>query len=128
MNQNSQGLVGLRAGYGSEGRGEVITIPFVFKAGATMLVLNLDTGSGGEVRVEVQDASAPAGGGGGGGQPAFPGYTLYDSIPLTRNALAVKVAWAGDHARGTNVSAFAGVPIQLRFVMEDAWLFSFAFE
>ena len=133
---------GLRAGYGASGRGEVTTKP-LRSCGRAMvggewpsansasggichgtaihgwgwakeLVLNMDSGVGGELRCELQSED---------GMP-LPGFTLNQSVPMTRNSLRARVAWAG----GTPFSSLgAEQAIRLRFILEDAWLYSFEF-
>ena len=69
----------------------------------------------GEITCELQDQ----------GGRALPGFTMNESVPMTRNGLKARVAWAG----GTTLSSLgAEQAIRLRFVMEDAWLYSFQFE
>jgi hypothetical protein len=138
------GIFGLRAGYGSTGRGEVVTKPLMACGApgaevdpgavgvggpcrgtrphgwswARSLLLNLDTGVGGEIRCELQDLHGHA----------LPGFSLNESVPLTRNSLSARVVWRGpasDHSFATLPSA---QPLRLRFTMEDAWLFAFHFE
>jgi hypothetical protein len=134
---------GLHAGYGATGRGEVVTKPLrscgyqrrgadaawaLLSSGsggichgapvhgfgwARALILNMDSGVGGELRVELQSVD--------GG--ALPGFTLNESVPMTRNSLRAQVSWAGS----TPLSALADQAIRLRFVMEDVWLYSFQF-
>ena len=134
---------GLRAGYGSTGRGEVVTKP-LFSCGragdgdgrwtrassasggvcrgtlphgwgwAKELLLNMDSGVGGELRCELQDASGKA----------IPGFTLDESVPMTRNSLRARVRWAGEKPLS---SLGSDQPLRLRFSMEDTWLYSFQF-
>ena len=81
---------------------------------ATELHLNMDSGVGGELRCEIQDEDGRA----------IPGFTLNESVPMTRNSLHARVAWAGD----TPLSSLgAERPLRLRFVIEDCWLFAFQF-
>ena len=72
----------------------------------------------GEVRCELQDVHGVA----------LPGFTLDESVPLTRNSLSAKAMWRGpgsDHSLATLPSA---EPIRLRLTMEDAWVYAFHFE
>ena len=79
-----------------------------------IISLPIISGIGGELRCELQDAN---------GRP-LPGFTLNQSIPMTRNSLRARVAWAGD----TPLSSLEPTqPLRVRFVMEDTWLFSFQF-
>ena len=91
--------------------GELITKPVVF-TGAE-LELNYATSAAGSLRVEIRDED---------GRP-IPGYTLRESIDIFGNRIAGHAAWK----HGTDVSALAGRPVILRFVMGDADLYSMRF-
>ena len=105
------GLVGLHAGYGSQGKltrnlevacdvrvcverwlvlftgsGSVLTKPFLLGTSVKQLLLNVNSGVGGEVRVAVVDGVT---------KEALPGLDLEHAIPLTRDSLSVAVAWTG---------------------------------
>ena len=88
--------------------GEMITKPFVFQG--AQLEINYSTSAGGVVRVEIQDSQ---------GKP-MPGYTLEDCVEIVGDKISQSVAWKS----GTDVSPLAGMPIRLRFVMQEADLFS----
>jgi hypothetical protein len=104
----TDGFVSVRAPYSG---GELLTRPLTFSG--RELVLNVATSAAGSVRVEIQDAE---------GRP-LPGYTLADAVEIYGNALERVVAWKG----GTDVSALAGQPVRLRFVMQDADLYTLQF-
>jgi hypothetical protein len=91
--------------------GELLTRPLTF-AGRE-LAINVATSAVGSVRVEMQDAE---------GRP-LPGYMLADAAEIYGNALERVVAWKG----GADVSALAGQPVRLRFVMQDADLYTMQF-
>jgi hypothetical protein len=91
--------------------GEMITKPVTF-AGRE-LEINYSTSAGGLVRVELQD---PAG-------SPFPEFMLADCDPIFGDEIARVVKWKSS----SNVHALAGRPVRLRFVMEDADLFSLRF-
>ncbi len=91
--------------------GELVTKPLTFTG--KELEINYSTSAAGQVRVELQDA---------GGKP-IPGFTLEDCEPIWGDHIARIVSWKG----GADVSALAGKPIKIRFVMEDADLFSLKF-
>ena len=102
--------------------GELTTRPLVFAG--SKLQLNLDTGAGGTVRVEIQDQA---------GNP-IPGFALEDADEINGNYLQVPARWRAEvvgklrRAEGDpDVSALAGRPVRLRFVMRDARLYSFQF-
>lgn len=77
------------------------------------LLLNYAAGSGGQVQVELQNAS---------GQP-LPGFTLQDCTPLSGDQIEQAVTWSGSD----DVSALAGQPVRLRFVMKSADLYALQF-
>ncbi|MCP5518654.1 MAG: hypothetical protein H7A45_15495 [Verrucomicrobiales bacterium] len=91
--------------------GEWVTRPLTF-AGRE-LVLNVSTSAAGGVRVELQDAD---------GKP-LPGHSLAESREVIGDAIERVVAWSG----GRDLSAFAGRPVRLRFVMRDADIYSLRF-
>jgi hypothetical protein len=92
--------------------GECVTRPLTFEG--ARLVLNLSTGAAGSARVEIQDPS---------GQP-LPGYTLAEALELVGDSIERTVEWKA----GADVSALAGRPVRLRFVMKDADLYSIRFQ
>ena len=57
------------------------------------------------------------------GKP-IPGFTVEDCQMQIGNEIDRKVTWKS----GTDVSALAGKPVRLRFVMRDADLYSIKFE
>ncbi len=91
--------------------GEMLTKPFTF-AGST-LHLNAATSAAGFIAAEVQDHL---------GQP-LPGFSLADMTPWYGDELDAAMTWKG----GSDLSARAGQPIRLRFVMKDADLFALRF-
>jgi hypothetical protein len=93
------------------GRGELLTRPLRF-AGAE-LVLNVATSAAGSVRVEVRDTAGKA----------LPGRGLRDSDALVGDAIERVVTWRGD----ADLSRWAGKPVRLRVILEDADLFSLRF-
>lgn len=91
--------------------GEVVTKPVVFN-GKT-LRLNFSTSAAGSVRVELQDSAGSA----------LPGFSLDECEETFGDALDRAVAWKS----GRDVSAHAGKPVRLRFVLKDADIFAFRF-
>ena len=77
------------------------------------LVLNVSTSAAGSVRVEIQDAK---------GQP-LPGYTLAEAVEIIGDSIERVVAWNSS----LDLSALAGRPVRLRFVMKDADIYSVRF-
>lgn len=103
------GFVSAHAAYTG---GEFTTPPLRFAG--NQLVLNVDTSANGEVRVEIEDEN---------GAP-LRGFTLGDADRIfTANETNCPVSWRGQ----TDLSALAGQPIRLRFVMRDCDLYAFQF-
>jgi len=103
------GFASLHADYAG---GEMTTKPFTFTGKA--LHLNLSTGAAGTVAVEIQDAE---------GKP-LPGFTLDDCKAISYDDIDRVIAWKA----GSDVSALAGKPVRLRWILKDADVFSFRFE
>jgi hypothetical protein len=91
--------------------GEMITKPLRF-AGRE-LELNFATSAAGSLRVELQD---PAG-------SALPGCALADCPEIIGDQIERIVVWKG----GADLSALAGQPVRLRFVLKDADLYALRF-
>jgi hypothetical protein len=91
--------------------GELLTKPLTFTG--KELVLNFATSAAGGIRVEIQDAA---------GNP-LPGFALADAVETIGNEIDRVVRWKS----GTDVSALAGKPVRLRFVMHDARLYALWF-
>ncbi|WP_236974178.1 hypothetical protein [Membranihabitans maritimus] len=92
--------------------GEVVTKPLVFKG--DNLNINFSSSAAGEILVELLDEK---------GQP-IPGFGLSECDPVFGDAIERTVSWKGR----INVSAIAGKPVKLRFVLKDADLYSFQFK
>jgi hypothetical protein len=90
--------------------GALTTVPLTF-AGDDLL-LNISTSAGGSAAVELQSPD---------GRP-IDGFALADCIPIIGDDLAFPVRW-----RGGNVGALAGQSVRIRFVINDADLYSFRF-
>ena len=103
------GFVSVKAPYAG---GEMVTHPLTF-AGRELTV-NYATSAVGSVQVELQQAD---------GTPVE-GHTLAESIPLIGDEIEAVVRWQGV----SDVSALAGQPVRLRFVMKDADLYSLRFQ
>ena len=91
--------------------GEMLTRLLTFSG--SELVLNYSTSAAGSVRVEIQGPSGDA----------IPGYALEDAQEIVGDEIERLVAWKA----GTDVSALAGKPVRLRFVLKDADLYSLRF-
>ena len=102
------GFVSLHA---SPGVGELQTKPLLFEGDE--LVINMLTAPNGNVRVEIQDYE---------GVP-IDDFTLADCDPVQGDAIERVVTWAGSPDPGQ----LAGRPVRLRFVLENADVYSFRF-
>jgi len=92
--------------------GELLTKPVRFRG--RQLELNFSTSAAGSVRVEIQDAA---------GKP-LPGFALADCPAIFGDAIERTVTWS----KGSDVSAIAGQPVRLRFVLNDADVYAFRFK
>ena len=122
------GLVGLRAGYGTPGRGRAITRPLSFGPASGLdasaheewrLLLNLDAGAGGVAYIELL---SPAG-------EVLPGFSRAEAIATATNSLEAVVRWRSPVNNKTlgNVASLLGKPIRIAFELEDAVLYTFRF-
>lgn len=102
------GFVSLDAGIAG---GAVITKPFLTVG--TQLHLNVNVHDGGEARVEIVDQDGST----------IPGFGLADCRPVTADNIDAVVSWEV----GADIRRFAGQPVRLRIVVQDAALFSFQF-
>lgn len=91
--------------------GECLTRPFIFAG--DVLELNYATSAAGSLRVEIRDHQ---------NRPIH-GYELRNAMDLFGNRLDGQARWRA----GDDVSALAGKPVRLRFVMRDADLYAFRF-
>jgi hypothetical protein len=103
------GFVSIRA---PRSGGELITKPLTF-TGKTLQV-NFATAAAGSLKLEIQDAA---------GKP-LPGYSLADSEDHFGDSTARTLQWK----TGSDLSPLAGRPVKLRFVLQDADLYSIKFE
>jgi hypothetical protein len=101
------GFVSVHSG---EKGGELVTKPLTFTGKS--LVLNYATKGKGTLKVELQDAS---------GKP-ISGFTASDCKPLTGDEIAGKVTFAGG-----DIGKLAGKPVRVRFVLQNADLYSLRF-
>lgn len=92
--------------------GEMRTKPLIF-AGAS-LAINYSTSAAGSVWVEMQDAD---------GKP-LPGFTREDADEIIGDEIERIVTWKGS----ADVSALAGKPVRLRFILKDADLYAIRFK
>jgi hypothetical protein len=104
----TDGFAAVHAGW--EG-GEMRTHPLLFSG--SRLEINYATSAAGSLRVEIQTAD---------GTP-IPGFDLVDCPPIIGDQISRVVAWGGT----SDLSALAGLPLRLRFVLREADLFSLRF-
>ena len=91
--------------------GEFVTRPLLFQG--TKLSLNFSTSAAGSIWVEIQDNN---------GKP-LPGFSLADCSVIFGDTADRTLSWKN----GSDVSSLAGKPVRLRFVLQDADIFSFQF-
>ncbi len=91
--------------------GEILTRPIVFSGNA--LEINYSTSAAGSVLVEIQNEA---------GEP-ISGFTLGDCVEIIGDEIGRTIAWKS----GSDMSALAGRPVRLRFVMKEADLYSMRF-
>jgi len=92
--------------------GELITKTLTF-AGSS-LFLNYATSAAGSIKVEILD----------GDGVVIPGYEAENSFEIIGNHIARAVEWNGSK----DISALAGTPVRLRFLMKDADLYALQFK
>jgi len=102
------GLVSVHA----DGEGEMVTKPLRFQG--DRLVLNYLAAEHGKIRVEIQDDQGKA----------ISGFERDRCQPLTGDAIAGQVAWEG----APQWESLRGKPVILRFVLQNADLFSLRFQ
>jgi hypothetical protein len=86
------------------------TVTFTGKS----LYLNYATSAAGSIRVELLD----------GDGVVIPGYEADKSFEIIGNQVERAVEWNGS----TDISALAGTPVRVRFVMKDADLYAIQFK
>ncbi|MCB1230491.1 MAG: hypothetical protein KDN19_09510, partial [Verrucomicrobiae bacterium] len=110
----TDGFISVNAGFEE---GEFVTRPLVFSG--KELEINYSTSAAGMIRVEIQDA--------GTGEP-IPGFALEDCRKIWGDEIARVVKWGAEGMEGTSdVSSNAGRAVRLRFVMNEADVFSLKF-
>jgi len=102
------GIASINAPYGG---GEFTTKPIVFSG--RRLLINASTAAAGGVRVEILDVD---------GRP-FDRYSRTNAVEFFGDAVEQEVRWD----QGPDVSALAGKPVRLRFLMKDADVYAFRF-
>lgn len=103
------GFASIHGGYQG---GEIKTCPVIFSG--NRLLLNYATSAAGSIQVELLDES---------GQP-LEGYEAADMEPLYGDELEGVVRWRN----GEDVSALAGKPVRVRFLLQDADIYSMQFK
>lgn len=91
--------------------GELVTPLIRFKG--SKLELNVDTGGGGSVLVELLDSNL---------EP-IEGFSREEATPVNGNSVRMPVSWG----EVRDVSALAGTPVRIRFIMRDCKLYAFQF-
>ena len=103
------GIASAHAGYAG---GELITEPVRFTG--RRLRLNYSTGAGGSLQVEIRNRFGQV----------LPGFSLDSAPQLYGDSVAEEYVWKSR----MGVGSAEGEPVQLRFVLKDADLFSYRFE
>lgn len=103
------GFASVNAGYKT---GEFLTKPLTFSG--QQLAVNYATSAAGGIHVELQNAAGKA----------IDGFQLADCKMLYGDTIRQVVSWKG----GADVSKLAGKPVRLRFVMNEADIYSMQFE
>ncbi|NOX53920.1 MAG: hypothetical protein GXP27_05670 [Planctomycetes bacterium] len=103
-----EGFISVHAGYDP---GEFVTKPLKFSG--KELEINASTSAAGTIRVEIQDAAGRA----------LDGFRLDDCDPFYGDTISHIVTWKGN----SDVSRLAGRAVRLRFVMNEADLYSLRF-
>ncbi len=102
------GFISVHAGYET---GEFLTKPFRFRG--DQLEINFSTSGAGRIRLELQDLN---------GQP-LPGFALDDCEPIFGDTISHTVTWKPE----SDLGQINGQPVRLRFVMNEADVYSFRF-
>jgi hypothetical protein len=102
------GFVSVQAGAGG---GEFVTRPITFAG--NRLVMNYSTSAAGSIRVEIQTED---------GKPV-PGFALSDCPEIYGDTIEQTVAWKAE----SSLKALEGKTVRLRFVLNDADLYSLRF-
>ena len=102
------GFVSVRAGYED---GEFLTNPFRFSG--DKLVLNASTAGAGNIRVEILDEN----------EKPIPGFTAENCDAIRGDSIAATVTWE----ENADLSDLAGKMVRLRFVMNEADIYSLQF-
>ena len=102
------GFISVNAGFE---QGEFVTKPLKFSG--DQLELNYSTAGAGQIRVELQDA----------GGNAIDGFSLQDCDPIKGDAIAGIATWN----QRADLSGLAGTVVRVRFVMNEADLYSLRF-
>jgi hypothetical protein len=109
------GFVSVNAPYSG---GEFTTRPFLFEGSS--LLLNFETSAAGSIRLEIQNQQ---------GRPV-PGFSLEESPLIWGDKIDAEVVWkrATSQTDREPLQRLKGMLIRLRFVMQDADLYSFRFQ
>jgi hypothetical protein len=108
----TDGFISVHAG---AEEGEFITKPFTFAG--SHLEINESTSAAGRIRVEIQTPDGTA----------IEGYTLEDSQTIYGDRISHVVRWGPEGKNTADVGRLAGKPIRLRFVLQEADLYSLRF-
>ncbi len=105
-------LDGFGSIHASRSSGAVITKPIRFQG--SELVLNFSTSAAGSIRMEIQDSAGRV----------IPRYSLKECLDIFGDSLAYSVEWR----RGSDLGSLEGNLVRLRFVLQEADVYSFIFK
>ena len=74
------------------------------------LILNYSTSAAGSIQVELQNIQGEA----------IPGFSIDECVPIIGDRLDGATSWKS----GQSLSKLAGTPVRIRFVLQDADLYS----
>ncbi len=103
------GFASVRAGYDG---GVFTTVPLTFQGDA--LRINFATSAAGSIRVAICDADGNV----------IDGFSENDSEEIIGNMIARTVKWRGE----ADITALAGQPVRLKFIMKDADIYALQFK
>jgi hypothetical protein len=108
-------LDGFTSVHAGADEGKFLTKPFIFSG--DQLEINESTSAAGRIRVEIQQPS---------GEP-IKRFTLDECVAIYGDQITHVVRWTDGDQRQSDLSELKGKPVRLRFVMQEADLYSIRF-
>jgi hypothetical protein len=112
LHRYSMRLDGFASVYGNWDGGELQTKPFIFDG--EKLYINFSTSAAGGVRIEITDFDGNA----------IEGFERENCSEIIGNEIEKEVTWNNN----MNLKNISGKPVKLRFLLNDAHVYSFRFE